>query len=64
MQPELVFGADTSLAAAEGFARAPLAQLRAAPQQTENRFPCCFLPKEAVLGPGEALCVYSLYGQA
>lgn len=64
VQPELVFGADTSLAAAEGFARAPLAQLRAAPQQTENRFPCCFLPKEAVLGPGEALCVYSLYGQA
>ena len=64
VQPELVFGADTSLAVPEGFARAPLAALRAAPQQTENRFPCCFLPKTAVLGPGEALCVYSLYGQA
>ena len=64
VQPELVFGMDTSLAAAEGFARAPLAKLRAAPQQTENRFPCCFLPKAAVLGPGEALCVFSLYGQA
>lgn len=64
VQPELVFGADTSLAVPEGFARAPLAALRAAPQQTENRFPCCLLPKTAVLGPGEALCVYSLYGQA
>ncbi len=64
VEPELVFGADTSLAAAEGFARTPLAQLRAAPQQTENRFPCCFLPKQAALGPGEALRVFSLYGQA
>lgn len=64
VQPELVFGADTSLAAAEGFAATPLAKLRAAPQQTENRFPCCFLPKAAVLGPGEELRVFSLYGQA
>ena len=64
VQPELVFGMDTSLAAAEGFAAAPLAELRAAPQQTENRFPCCFLPKEATLGPGEELRVFSLYGQA
>lgn len=40
------------------------AELCAAPQQTENRFPCCFLPKTAVLRPGEALRVYSLYGQA
>lgn len=64
VQPELVFGADTSLAVPEGFVRAPLATLRAAPQQTENRFPCCFLPRETALGQGEALCVYSLYGQA
>ena len=64
VQPGLVFGADTSLAAAEGFAHTPLAELRAAPQQTENRLPCCFLPKTAVLGPGEELRVFSLYGQA
>lgn len=64
VQPELVFGADTSLAAPEGFARAPLAKLRSASQQTENRFPCCFLPREVTLGPGQALRVYSLYGQA
>lgn len=64
VQPELVFGADTSLGAPEGFAGAPLAELRAASQQTENRFPCCFLPRAAVLGPGEALRVFALYGQA
>lgn len=63
-QPELVFGTDTSLGMAEGFAAAPLAELCAAPQQTENRFPCCFLPKAAALQPGQAVTVFSLYGQA
>lgn len=64
VQPELVFGQDTSLSVAEGFCRTPLAELCAAKQQTENRFPCCFLPKAAVLGPGEELHIFSLYGQA
>mgnify|MGYP002510006072 FL=1 len=64
VQPELVFGTDTSLAAAEGFAAATLADLRTASQQPENRFPCCFLPKQTVLGSGEELRIFSLYGQA
>ena len=64
VQPELVFGADTSLARAEGFADTPLEALCAAPQVTENRFPCCFLPKRAVLAPGGAVQIFSLYGQA
>lgn len=64
VQPELVFGQDTSLSTAEGFRRTPLAELCAAKQQTENRFPCCFIPKAAVLEPGEKLCIFSLYGQA
>ena len=64
VQPELVFGADTSLARAEGFADTPLNALCAAPQVTENRFPCCFLPRRAALAPGEAVQIFSLYGQA
>ncbi|MBD5084148.1 MAG: hypothetical protein HDT33_03545 [Clostridiales bacterium] len=64
VQPELVFGADTSLAQAEGFAGTPLDALCKTPQVTENRFPCCFLPKRAALAPGEAVRIFSLYGQA
>lgn len=64
VQPELVFGADTSLAVAEGFAAAPLESLCQSTQMTENRFPCCFLPKAARLAPGEAVQIFSLYGQA
>ena len=64
VQAEPVFGWDTSLSTAEGFRRTPLAELCAAKQQTENRFPCCFLPKSAALGPGEELHIFSLYGQA
>lgn len=64
VQPEQVFGTDTSLAVAEGFARTPLEALCAAPQATENRFPCCFLPKAAKLAPGGEVRIYSLYGQS
>lgn len=63
VQPELVFGTDTSLAAAEGFAAAPLKTLCQTPQVTENRFPSCFLPKAARLEPGGAVQIFSLYGQ-
>lgn len=64
VQPELVFGADTSLAVAEGFAATPLETLCQTPQVTENRFPCCFLPKAARLAPGQSVQIFSLYGQA
>lgn len=64
VQPELVFGADTSLARAEGFAGAQLETLCQTPQVTENRFPCCFLPKAVRLAPGQSAQIFSLYGQA
>ena len=48
----------------EGFLRMPLEELCALPQMTENHFPCCFLPRKTVLQPGEAVGVFSLYGQA
>ncbi len=64
VQPELVFGQDTSLALPEVFCRTPLKRMCAARQRTDNRFPCCFLPKEAVLQPGEEIRLFCLYGQA
>ena len=64
VQPELVFGQDTALAKPEGFLGTALEELTKLPQATENRFPCCFLPVQAVLAPGEELSIFSLYGQA
>lgn len=64
VQPELVFGTDTSLAEPEVFCCTPLEKLCAAEQMTNNRFPCCFFSKEALLRPGEELRLFSLYGQA
>lgn len=64
VQPGLVFGQDTSLSAAKNFRKTPLAQLRTQKQVTSNLFPCCFLPRQAVLQPGESVSIYSIYGQA
>lgn len=64
VQPELVFGQDTSLARPERFISTSLKRLAALPQMTENRFPCCFLPIGTVLEPGEEIELFSLYGQA
>lgn len=64
VQPERVFGQDTSLARPEGFLRESLEELLARPQITENQFPCCFFPLRAVLAPGEDVALFSLYGQA
>ncbi len=64
VQPALIFGEDTSFAMPHGFLEHSLSELCRKPQITQNLFPCCFLPKEAVLGPGEALRLTCLYGQA
>ncbi len=64
VNPSLVFGEDTSLAMPHGFLERSLSELCAMPQITQNLFPCCFLPKAAVLQPGEALRLTCLYGQA
>lgn len=64
VQPELVFGQDTSLSMAKQFCRTPLAELCRRPQVTSNLFPCCFLPRQATLQPGESIQIYSIYGQA
>ena len=64
VQPALVFGQDTAMAEAKHFRAKSLASLEAAPQVTNNIFPCCFLPRAVTLAPGETLHIYSIYGQA
>lgn len=64
VQPELVFGQDTSLAEAVHFRSTPLDALCKASQVTSNLFPCCFLPRQTLLQPGQSLSIFSLYGQA
>lgn len=64
VQPELVFGQDTSLAEAAHFRNTPLDALCKTRQVTSNLFPCCFLPRKTLLQPGQSLHIFSLYGQA
>ena len=64
VQPSLIFGQDTALGTPQAFRNRPLAELQASHQVTSNLFPCCFLPKEALLAPGETIRIASLYGQA
>lgn len=64
VQPSLVFAEDTGLERAENFARTPLQMLCGAVQVTQNIFPCCFVPAQRRLHPGESLRICSLYGQA
>lgn len=64
VQPSLVFGQDTSLGTAKHFRKTALNDLCKAPQVVSNLFPCCFLPRQKVLQPGESVRISSLYGQA
>ena len=63
VDPRVVFGYDTSLAEAVGFA-APDFAARAAGQACQNQFPCAFFRRTARLEQGESLYIYELYGQA
>lgn len=64
VQTDLIFGTDTSLSKPEGFINRSAEELSRAEQVTDNRFPCCFLPRTAKLLPGGELKIYSLFGQA
>lgn len=62
IQSRLVFGQDVSLARPEGFLERGV-EIAAGGQIPFNQFPCCFMPKKALLQPGESVTLYSLYGQ-
>jgi len=64
VDPVVVFGQNTALSQPNGFAKAPLAELRQQPQITTGRTPCGFFGASAYLEPGEALTVYAIVGHA
>lgn len=63
VNPEVVFGYDTSLAKPLGFMQDDF-DARAAAQATQNLFPCAFFKREAHLEKGESVTINELYGQA
>lgn len=64
VDPALVFGADTSLQAADGFNEHGLADLARLPQVREARTPCAFFGVAVELAPEAEQSVCSLYGFA
>ena len=62
VDPAIVFSWDTSFASPVGFQSAPLTDLLSRPQRTENELPCCFFAWQGALGPGQSLCLDSVYG--
>lgn len=63
VDPRVVFGYDTSLAQALGFAAPDFAD-RTAAQACQNQFPCAFFRRTVPLEQGQSVFICELYGQA
>lgn len=63
VDPNLVFGFDTSLRKAVGFRDNDFHSLMTAEQMCANRYPCCFFAQEKTLQPGESMYFYEMIGQ-
>ncbi|ACS89386.1 hypothetical protein [Thermococcus sibiricus] len=62
VDPDLVFGSDTSMLRPENFINRPLSELVKARQITFNKLPSAFSPIELQLKPGEDVKLYSVIG--
>jgi len=62
VDPDLVFGDNTSLAYPDTFANASVEELNRAPQYAYNKIPCGFTGKTIRLSPGGAVNVYTFIG--
>jgi hypothetical protein len=62
VDPQVIFGHDTSLFLPEKFACHPLAQLLARPQITQGKTPCSFFGLAALLAPGATRTLVSITG--
>jgi len=62
VDPDVVFGADTSLHTPQGFAAQPLAALQARRQITVGKTPCGFFGKAVTLAPGASLTLHAIIG--
>lgn len=64
VDPEVVFGYDTSLTEAVEFKENNLTDVLQSNQMTENNLPCCFFALEKELDSGESATIYEIYGKA
>ena len=64
VDPDLVFGNDTSMILPENFIKKPLSELVKARQVTFNKLPSAFSPIELQLEPRDKVKLYSIIGYA
>ncbi|WP_232460917.1 cellobiose phosphorylase [Thermococcus gorgonarius] len=62
VDPDIVFGTDSSLLSPENFIRKPLSELVREKQVTFNKIPSAFTPLETELMPGEEVKIHSVIG--
>ena len=62
VDPDVVFGPDTSLHTPQGFLNQPLAALQAHRQITTSKTPCGFFGMARSLAPGESLTLHAIIG--
>lgn len=64
VDPEVVFGYDTSLTEAVEFKEKELTDVLQIKQMAENNLPCCFFALEKELDSSESVTIYEVYGKA
>ena len=62
VDPDIVFGADTSLHTPQGFLEQPLAVLQARRQMMAGKTPCGFFGRAVTLAPGESFTLHAIIG--
>ncbi len=62
VDPDVVFGSDTSLHRPLGFVTQPLAELQARRQITTGKTPCGFFGAARTLAPGESVTLHAVIG--
>lgn len=62
VDPDVVFGADTSLHTPEGFVAQPLTELQRRRQITTGKTPCGFFGASVTLLPGQSFILYGVIG--
>ncbi len=62
IDPNVVFGQNTSFSIPDRFGAAPLAQLLTARQITTGKTPCAFFGTTATLKPDQSITLHSVYG--
>ena len=62
VDPDVVFGYDTSLHIPQGFLAQPLAELQACRQITTGKTPCGFFGTHVTLAPGERVTLHAIIG--